>query len=119
MNHQLPKIVLVVEDQEEISDSMNAMLIRKGYRVVHANNADGAIELAEQDRPAMILTDLDLPTLDPLMARLQAHATLKNLLVAVIDLDPPRNLRADLTVLNNFDELDELLSMELQTDQPA
>jgi hypothetical protein len=43
------------------------------------------------------------------MARLRAHATLKNLQVAVIDIDHPRNLRPDLTVLNNFDELDQFL----------
>lgn len=109
MNENHQKTVLVVEDQEEISKNMGAMLIRKGYGVVNAIDADGAMELAEQDRPAMILTDLDLPTLDPLIARLQAHATLKNLLVAVIDLDHPRNLRPDLTILNNFDELDQFL----------
>ena len=110
MNQDLQKIVLVVEDHEEISDNMGAMLIRKGYGVVNAIDADGAMEAAEQDRPAMILTDLDLPTLDPLMARLRAHATLKNLLVAVIDIDHPRNLRPDLTILNNFDELDQFLT---------
>ena len=109
MNQDLQKIVLVVEDHAEISDNMGAMLIRKGYGVVNAIDADGAMEAAELDRPAMILTDLDLPTLDPLMARLRAHATLKNLQVAVIDIDHPRNLRPDLTVLNNFDELDEFL----------
>jgi DNA-binding NtrC family response regulator len=109
MNENHRKTVLVVEDQEEISNNMGAMLIRKGYGVVNAIDADGAMKLAEQDRPAMILTDLDLPTLDPLIARLQAHATLKNLLVAVIDLDHPRNLRPDLTILNNFDELDQFL----------
>jgi len=109
MNENHQKIVLVVEDQEEISANMNAVLVRKGYRVQTAIDADGAMKLAEQDRPAMILTDLDLPTLDPLMARLRAHATLKNLLVAVVDLDHPRNLRPDLTILNNFDELDQFL----------
>ena len=110
MKLDLKKIVLVVEDQEEISDNMNAMLIRKGYKVQNAIDADGAMKLAEQDRPAMILTDLDLPTLDSMMARLRAHKTLKNLLVAIVDIDHAQNLRADLTILNNFDELDQLLA---------
>jgi PleD family two-component response regulator len=109
MNHNHQKVVLVVEDQEEISNNMNAVLVRKGYRVQNAIDADGAMEMAEHDPPAMILTDLDLPTLDPLMARLRAHATLKNLLVAVVDLDHPRNLRPDLTILNSFEELDQFL----------
>jgi DNA-binding NtrC family response regulator len=109
MNHNHQKIVLVVEDQEEISDNMNAALVRKGYRVQIAIDADGAMKLAEQDRPAMILTDLDLPTLESMMQRLQAHQTLKDLLVAVVDIDHPRNLRTDLTILSNFDELDQFL----------
>src|SRR5690349_4798860 len=109
MNENHQKTVLVVEDQEEISHNMNAVLIRKGYRVQNAIDADGAMKLAESDRPAMILTDLDLPTLDPLMTRLRAHDTLKNLLVAVVDLDHPRNLRPDLTILNNFDELEQFM----------
>jgi DNA-binding response OmpR family regulator len=113
MNENYQKIVLVVEDQDEISENMNTVLIRKGYRVQNAIDADGAMKLAELDRPAMILTDLDLPTLDPLISRLRAHATLKNLLVAVIDMDHPRNLRPDLTILNNFDELDQFLTSAL------
>jgi PleD family two-component response regulator len=110
MNENHQKTVLVVEDHDEISQNMGAMLIRKGYGVVNAIDADGAMKLAEHDRPAMILTDLDLPTLDPLISRLRAHATLKNLLVAVIDMDHPRDLRPDLTILNNFDELDQFLT---------
>jgi DNA-binding NtrC family response regulator len=110
MNLDLTKMVLVVEDQEEISDNMSAMLIRKGYRVQNAIDADGAMTLAEKARPAMILTDLDLPTLDTMMVRLRAHKTLKNLLVAIVDIDHAQNLRADVTILNNFDELDQLLA---------
>jgi two-component system response regulator VicR len=110
MNLDLKKIVLVVEDQEEISDNMNAMLIRKGYRVQNAIDADGAMNLAETERPAIILTDLDLPTLDSMMQRLRAHKTLKSLLVAVVDIDHLQDLSADLTVLNNFDEFDQLLA---------
>ena len=110
MNLNLQKIVLVVEDEEEISDNMNAMLIRKGYHVQNATDADGAMKLADQNRPAMILTDLDLPTLNSMMQRLRAHKTLKNLLVAIVDIDEAKNLKADLTILNNFDELDQLLA---------
>lgn len=110
MNETLQKLVLVVEDHQEISDNMTGMLVRKGYRVLNAIDADGAMVMAEQDRPAMILTDLDLPTLDPLMARLRAHATLKNLLVAVVDIDLAPNPRAGLIILNNFDELDQMLA---------
>jgi DNA-binding response OmpR family regulator len=100
----------VVEDEDEIGSNMNAMLSRKGYRVLRATDGDGAITIAEQDRPTMILTDLDLPTLDSMMQRLRAHEMLKNMLVAVIDINHPTEAKDGLKVLNDFDELDQLLA---------
>ena len=112
MNNNSHKTILVVEDQREISQSMNAMLIHKGYRVVNAVDADEAMKIAEQSRPTMILTDLDLPTLTQLMAKLRAHDGLKDMPVAVIDLDHAKAARHGLNILNNFDELDDLLSAQ-------
>lgn len=103
------KTILVVEDEDEIGSSMNAMLIRKGYKVLRVTDADGAMLAAEQDRPTMILTDLDLPTLDSMIERIRAHETLKDMLIAVIDINHPE-AKDGLKILNNFDELDQLLA---------
>lgn len=103
------RTILIVEDEDEIGSNMNAMLARKGYRVLRAKNDDEAITSAEQDRPTMILTDLDLPTLDSMILRIRAHETLKNMLVAVIDIDGPAP-KDGIKILNNFDELDQLIS---------
>ena len=105
----MQKTILVVEDEDEIGSFMNAMLSRKGYRVLRAVDADGAINLAEQDQPNMILTDLDLPTLDSMIERIRAHETLKHMLVAVMDINHPTEVKDGLKILNNFDDLDELL----------
>jgi hypothetical protein len=43
------------------------------------------------------------------MERLRAHETLQHMPVVVIDINHPQNVRPDLTILNNFDELDQLL----------
>lgn len=104
------KTILVVEDEDEISSSMHAMLTRKGYRVLRAIDDDEAITVAEQDRPTMILTDLDLPTLDSMIGRIRAHDGLKNMLVAVIDINHQASVNDGIKILNNFDELDQLLS---------
>ena len=103
------KTILVVEDEDEISSSMHSMLTKKGYRVLRAIDADEALTMAEQDRPTMILTDLDLPTLDSMITRIRAHDSLKNMLVAVIDISQPASVDG-IRILNNFDELDQLLS---------
>lgn len=104
------RTILVVEDEDEISSGMNVILTRKGYRVLRATDADGAMTMAEQDRPTVILTDLDLPTLDSMMLRIRAHATLKDILVAVIDINHPASAKDGLKILNNFDELDLMLA---------
>jgi DNA-binding response OmpR family regulator len=108
------KTILVVEDEDEIGSNMNAMLARKGYRVLRATDANGALAMAEEDRPNMILTDLDLPTLDSMIERIRAHVTLKNMIIAVIDINHPE-LKDGLRILNNFDEMDQLLNPTVQT----
>lgn len=44
-----------------------------------------------------------------MLERIRAHETLKDLIVAVIDINHPE-ARDSLRILNNFDELDELMS---------
>ena len=99
-----------MEDIDEISSQMGAMLRQKGHRTLNAANADEAIRIAENDRPSMILTDLDLPTFDALVQRVRAHTLLKDMLVAIIDINEPEiNPQDNLKVLHNFEQLDELL----------
>ena len=66
--------ILVVEDVREISSQMGAMLNGKGHRVTYATDAESAIKMAENERPKMILTDLDLPTFNDLVALVRKHA---------------------------------------------
>jgi CheY-like chemotaxis protein len=76
---------------------------------VHASNAEDAIRVAEQNRPTMILTDLELPTFDNLLSLLRAHSTLKNLKVAIIDINDPKIKDKSVSVLADFQGLDDLL----------
>jgi DNA-binding NtrC family response regulator len=101
--------VLVVEDVDEISANMGAALDKRGHRVKHASNAEDAIQIAEQDRPAMILTDSELPTFEKLMSLLRAHGTLKNMVVAIMDLNHLKLKDKSVSVLHDFQALDDLL----------
>jgi DNA-binding NtrC family response regulator len=101
--------VLVVEDVDEISANMGAALDKRGHRVRRASNAEDAIQMAEHDRPSMILTDPELPTFDKLMTLLRAHGTLKNMLVAIIDVNHLNISDKSVNVLADFQALDDLL----------
>ena len=107
----------MVEDVEEISSSMSAALDKRGHHVVHASNAEDAIQIAEVKRPAIILTDLELPTFDKLLSLLRGHADLKETIVAIIDLNHPK-VDGSIKVLPDFQALDELLQSSVKSAEP-
>jgi CheY-like chemotaxis protein len=103
-------IVLVVEDVDEISAQMLAILRQKNYGVILATNAMDAMQIAENSPPLMILTDADLPTFDTLLRTLRGHVQLKGVTVAIIDINEPKiDGTYDVKVLPDFDHLDKLL----------
>ncbi|MBJ7595180.1 MAG: response regulator transcription factor [Candidatus Dormibacteraeota bacterium] len=55
------KRILVVEDEENIRETLRYNLTREGYEVSEAGTGTAGIELARQRRPDLILLDLMLP----------------------------------------------------------
>ncbi|HEY8203898.1 MAG TPA: response regulator [Pyrinomonadaceae bacterium] len=107
--------VLVVEDVSEIAEQIEAVLLRRGHRAVMAANATEAMKIAEADRPGLIITDLDLPTFNSLIDSIRLHKTLNDLVVAIIDINGPEvDGRSDVTVLNDFNQLDQLLTSTIR-----
>lgn len=56
--------ILVVDDEQPIADILKFNLEKEGYQVVVANDGDAAVELAESERPDLILLDIMLPNRD-------------------------------------------------------
>lgn len=52
--------ILVVDDEQPIADILKFNLEKEGYQVIIANDGDTAIELAESERPDLILLDIML-----------------------------------------------------------
>lgn len=109
--------ILVVEDVAEISSSMSAALDKRGHRVMQASNAEQAIQIAEVNRPAIILTDLELPSFDKLLNLLKGHADLNDTVVAIIDLNHPK-VDDNIKVLRDFQALDDLLHSSAKSFEP-
>lgn len=59
----MPRILLV-EDNEFNRDMLSRRLERKGFDVIIAEDGKRAIQAARDDRPDLILMDMDLPVLD-------------------------------------------------------
>jgi len=56
--------ILVVEDVPNILELLEVTLRFKGYQVVTARNGEEALEKVKQERPALVITDILMPTMD-------------------------------------------------------
>jgi CheY-like chemotaxis protein len=59
----MPKILLV-EDNEMNRDMLSRRLQRRGYEVVIALDGQMGIDMAQSERPDLILMDMSLPVMD-------------------------------------------------------
>lgn len=57
----LPKRILVVDDDAHIRDVLYALLTKEGYEVETADNGDKALAAIEKSSPHVLLTDVNMP----------------------------------------------------------
>lgn len=58
------KLILLAEDDDLNSDMLSRRLIKRGFRVVIAQNGQQALSLAKNIQPNLILLDLNLPIIN-------------------------------------------------------
>src|ERR1700682_2263175 len=58
------RLVLVVDDDPDILQTLALCLSTEGYRVLMASNGHAALELREENKPHAILLDLMMPVMD-------------------------------------------------------
>lgn len=59
-----PGLVLIVEDEPEIAEILQAYLARDGLRTAHAADGAAALALHQSLRPDLVLLDVQLPKVD-------------------------------------------------------
>ena len=58
------KKILIIEDSTELADSLEDMLIFKGYQALKCGNGEQGLSLALLEKPDLILLDLKLPDIE-------------------------------------------------------
>ncbi len=108
-------LILLVEDDVAIRETVSECLSGEGYRVhAAAHGAEALAWLARGERPALLLLDLVMPVMNgaELLARVRADAALGELpvllMTAAITSSASPLPRADATLVKPFD-LDQLL----------
>jgi two-component system, cell cycle response regulator DivK len=82
----MTKRILVVEDQEDNRQILRDLLGSAGYEMAQAWDGEAGIAAAKQQRPDLILMDIQMPQMDGYEAtrRIKADPELKNIPVIVV-----------------------------------
>jgi CheY-like chemotaxis protein len=88
--------ILVVEDYEDTSLTMRLALEQKGYHILEASDGEKGVEVAESERPDVILMDLTLPVIDGLTAaeRIRANPELRDTIIIAVTAHQDQDYRA-------------------------
>ncbi len=78
--------ILIVDDDEGVTQTFARMLRLEGYRVHTAMTAETGLQQAEDSRPDAIILDLRMPIVDGLgfLRRLRAHEEQRDVPVAIV-----------------------------------
>jgi len=90
------RTVLIVEDSDDARYFMRLALEQLDYIVVEAENGAAALEVAERERPDIILMDLSLPIMDGLAAteKIRAKDGLKGIPIVAVTAHQETDFRA-------------------------
>jgi len=108
------RLVLVVDDDPDILQTLGLCLSSEGYRVLMAANGKEALDILEREHPSVILLDLMMPVMDgwQFVAELE-HRGRRDVPLLILSADRSvqghaRDLRASGHLAKPFD-LEELL----------
>lgn len=106
--------VLVVDDEPSIVELLGEILESAGYRALLARNGRSALAIARRERPALVITDRNMPGIDgvDLLHRLRASPLTSNIPVVIMSsVRPTRNEEVErVPFLAKPFDLDEMLA---------
>jgi CheY-like chemotaxis protein len=108
--------ILVVEDDSVTRETVGSVLEEEGYRVVLARNGAEALLAVAEDKPDLVLTDMNMPGLDGLAVLGGVRARHPDLPVVMFTADQTANTEREARRLGADDfiskpfNLDDMLS---------
>lgn len=89
-------VILVVDDEEPVVDLLTDILEDQGYQVLTAYNGRAALQLAQEQRPDLVISDVMMPYVDgiELTRRLRASNDTHHVPVILMSAAMPPDLAA-------------------------
>jgi two-component system, cell cycle response regulator DivK len=77
------ELILIIDDNPVNLKLAKVLLVKEGYQVLTANDAEEALKLLETSKPRLILMDIQLPGMDglELTSRLKASPATKDIII--------------------------------------
>ena len=102
---KLEKLILVVDDEEDVRESICDVLALVGHDAVGAADGTSALGLLSQKSFDLIITDLRMPGMDGwrLLSALRADAVLRQIPVCVVSAEPEMPVSANHHIRKPFD----------------
>lgn len=66
-------MILIVDDEKSVRQLVRSVLVRGGYEVMEASNAEEALVILRQHSPEVLLTDIVMPGMSGLGLAAHAH----------------------------------------------
>ena len=105
-------IVLVVDDEEGIRETLSGIFEDEGCSIVTANSGEEALDLLKEQNPDLILLDIWLPGIDGIQTLEEIKALRPDLPVIMISGHGNIELAVKATRLGAYDFLEKPLSLE-------
>jgi len=86
MTEKSTKMILCIEDEQEMIDLIRLILSRRGFEIRGANSGKEGLEIIRKDHPDLVLLDLMMPEMDgwEVYQQMKADEATKNIPVIVV-----------------------------------
>jgi len=86
MDAKNAKVILCIEDEQEMIDLIRLILVRRGFEILGANSGEEGLKKIRAEHPDLILLDLMMPDMDgwEVYQQMKADETMKNIPVIVV-----------------------------------
>ena len=80
------KVILCIEDEQEMIDLIRLILSRRGFEILGANGGKEGLEIIRKNHPDLVLLDLMMPEMDgwEVYQQMKADETTKDIPVIVV-----------------------------------
>lgn len=106
------ELILIIDDEENIRDSLSEILKDEGYRVITAATGEEAIAIVRYNTPDIALLDVWLPGINGLETMQSFEETKKKFPIIMISGHANIELAVEATRLGAYDFLEKPLSLE-------